>query len=109
LKSAPARRHPRVQRAAKLVQEIERYLVAAGSRPVHIAEICESFNVHRRKLHRAFNAVTGVPPISHLHHKRLDDVRAALLTAGPACWYVPLRINHPPTDQPTAPDDDDDR
>ena len=67
----------------KLVRRIDRYLIAAGSRPVFIAEICETFKVRRRSLYRAFNDVMGSPPITYLRRKRLDDVRTALLTAGP--------------------------
>jgi transcriptional regulator GlxA family with amidase domain len=67
----------------ELVRRIDRYLIAAGSRPVHISELCEHFNVHRRKLHRAFQDVLGIGPIVYLHRKRLGEVHAALLTVDP--------------------------
>ena len=41
----------------ELVRRIDRYLIAAGSRPIYISELCETFKVRRRTLHRAFNAV----------------------------------------------------
>lgn len=34
--------------------------------------------MHRRMLYRAFNQVTGKPPIEFFRFKRLDAVRAAL-------------------------------
>jgi AraC-like DNA-binding protein len=74
---------PRRFSKLELVRKIESYLIEAGNRRIHISEICESFKVHPRKLHRAFNAVTGVPPMTYLRHKRLGEVHTALLTAGP--------------------------
>jgi ActR/RegA family two-component response regulator len=38
--------------AESLVREIDRYLVDAGTRPVHISELTERFKVHRRALQR---------------------------------------------------------
>ena len=54
--------------------QIDRYLIAAGSRPVFIAEICETFKVRRRSLYRAFNDVMGIPPITYLRRKRLVSI-----------------------------------
>ena len=39
--------------------------------------------MRRRSLYRAFNDAMGIPPITYLRHKRLDDVPTALLKAGP--------------------------
>jgi transcriptional regulator GlxA family with amidase domain len=76
------------------MREIDRYLIAAGSRPVHIAEICATFKVHRRALYRAFIEAHGIPPITYLRRKRLDDVRAALLTAGPGTMVRDIARAH---------------
>ena len=65
----------------ELVRRIDRHLIAAGARPVHISELCDHFKVSRRTLHRAFHDVMGIGPIAYLRRKRLDDVRAVLLTA----------------------------
>jgi AraC-like DNA-binding protein len=67
-----------------LVREVDRYLADVGNRPIHISELCEQFNVHRRALHRAFMAVLGMPPITFLRRKRLGEVHTALLMGGPA-------------------------
>jgi transcriptional regulator GlxA family with amidase domain len=68
----------------KLVSEVDRYLIDAGNRPIHVSELCAKFSVHRRMLHRAFNDVLGMPPITFLRRKRLGDVHTALLMGGPA-------------------------
>jgi transcriptional regulator GlxA family with amidase domain len=78
----------------KLVRRIDRYLIAAGSRPVFIAEICETFKVRRRSLYRAFNDVMGIPPITYLRRKRLDDVRTALLTVDPGAMVCDIALAH---------------
>lgn len=72
-------RELRPRPAARLVCAVDRYLIDAGDRPVHISELCGHFNVHRRKLHRAFMEVYGVPPITFARNKRLGDVHTALL------------------------------
>jgi transcriptional regulator GlxA family with amidase domain len=61
-----------------LVREVDRFLVDAGNRPIHISELREKFKVHRRALHRAFSGAVGMPPITFLRRKRLGDVHAAL-------------------------------
>jgi hypothetical protein len=68
----------------QLVQEMDRYLVAAGNRPVRISELTEVFKVNRRRLHRVFNDAVGISPIAFLRRKRLGDVHVALLMGGPA-------------------------
>ncbi|UPK03133.1 helix-turn-helix domain-containing protein [Bradyrhizobium sp. 170] len=88
-------RGPRLaQSAVKLVRDVERYLVDAGNRPIHISELSGVFNVSRRRLHRAFIDVLGVPPIAFLRRKRLGDVHEALLTAGPAATVRQVAIDH---------------
>ena len=77
----------------ELVREIDN-LIAADSRPVHIAELCETWGVSRRTLHRAFIDVRGTPPIAYLRRKRLDDVRGALLTADPGAKVSDIARAH---------------
>ena len=84
----------RVRSAVELVRKVDRYLVDAGNRPIHISELCAEFDVGRRMLHRAFNEVVGIPPISFLRRKRLGDVHAALLTGGPAVTVKAVAIEH---------------
>ena len=69
--------------AIRLVRDVDQYLTEAGDRPIHVSELCEQFNVPRRTLFNAFEAVLGMPPISFLRHKRLAHVHTALLHAGP--------------------------
>mgnify|MGYP001062277747 CR=1 FL=1 len=70
-----------IRNAARLVREVERYVDRQGHRPVHISEICASLNVSRRSLHRAFDEVLGVGPVTFFRHKRLSQVHAALRRA----------------------------
>jgi AraC-like DNA-binding protein len=73
------RYHGRQPRSyAALVSDVDRYLIEAGDRPVHISELCVEFNVSRRALHRAFMNVLGIPPIAFARRKRLCDVHEAL-------------------------------
>ncbi|WFU39078.1 helix-turn-helix domain-containing protein [Bradyrhizobium sp. CB82] len=98
LLTAPIRttgyRGPHPKSAAKLVRAVDRYLVDAGNRPVHISELCERFEVPRRSLHRAFDDVLGIPPITFLRRKRLGDVHTALLRAGPGVTISGISIKH---------------
>jgi AraC-like DNA-binding protein len=84
----------RVRSALRLVAEVDGYLVDAGSRPIHISELCEKFDVGRRMLHRAFIDVLGMPPITFLRHKRLGDVHTALLRGGPELFIKDVAIEH---------------
>jgi AraC-like DNA-binding protein len=88
-------RGPRLQLSkVQLVQEVDRYLVAAGNRPVHISELSEVFKVNRRMLHRAFIEAVGIPPITFLRRKRLGDVHAVLLTGRPHLLIKAVAIEH---------------
>ncbi|VIO69688.1 HTH-type transcriptional activator RhaR [Bradyrhizobium ivorense] len=69
--------------AMKLVRNIEEYLEAAGSRPVHVSEICSAFGVSRRSLHRAFHEVFGIGPVTFLRHKRLCAIHSILRQSRP--------------------------
>lgn len=57
--------------ATRLVRSVEEFVDRKGARSVHIAEICLAMRVSRRTLHRAFEEVIGVGPISYLRYKRL--------------------------------------
>lgn len=80
--------------AVKLVAEVDRFLVDAGNRPIHISELCERFNVGRRRLHRAFHEVLGMTPISFLRQKRLGDVHSVLLQGGPDLMIRDVAVAH---------------
>jgi transcriptional regulator GlxA family with amidase domain len=80
--------------AATLVREVDRYMIDAGSRPIHISELCETFNVGRRMLHRAFIEAVGIAPITFLRRKRLGDVHTALLMGGPDTTVKDVAIEH---------------
>ncbi|MGY2991193.1 helix-turn-helix domain-containing protein [Bradyrhizobium sp. USDA 4508] len=70
----------RLTRAWALIRDIDDYLSAEGHRPVHIAELCRKFRVTRRSLHRTFQERLGIGPIAYLRSKRLNAVRAELLS-----------------------------
>lgn len=59
--------------AMRLVRDVEDYLRTAGTRPVHVSEICTELRLSRRSLHRAFHEVFGVGPVTFLRYKRLYD------------------------------------
>jgi AraC-like DNA-binding protein len=77
-----------VPSAMQLVRNVEHYLDAAGSRPVHISEICARFNVSRRTLHRAFDDMLGLGPVTFLRHKRLCAIHSALRRSNPATTTI---------------------
>ena len=80
----PAENRGPVPSAMHLVRNVEHYLDAAGSRPVHISEICAQFNVSRRSLHRAFYDMLGLGRVTFLRHKRLCAIHSALRENTPA-------------------------
>ena len=69
--------------AAALVRNVENYIGTVGTRPVHISEICTEFAVSRRTLHRAFDEVLGMGPVTFLRHKRLCDIHSILRESDP--------------------------
>lgn len=77
-----------VPSAMRLVRNVERYIDTAGSRPVHISEICAQFNVSRRSLHRAFDDMLGLGPVTFLRHKRLCAIHSALRKCNPATAVI---------------------
>lgn len=70
--------------AIQLIHNVERYVDSVGVRPVHISEICTEFGVSRRSLHRAFDEVVGMGPVTFLRYKRLCDVHCVLRESDPA-------------------------
>lgn len=80
----PAENRGPVPSAMRLVRDVEHYLDMAGSRPVHISEICAQFNVSRRSLHRAFYDMLGLGPVTFLRRKRLCAIHSALRENTPA-------------------------
>jgi len=70
--------------AIRLIHDIEHYVDSVGVRPVHISEICTEFGISRRSLHRAFDEVVGMGPVTFLRYKRLCDVHCELRESHPA-------------------------
>jgi AraC family ethanolamine operon transcriptional activator len=64
--------------AAKLVREVDRYLIENSHRLPHVSELREQFKVPARTLFHAFRNEHGVGPIAFMRHKRLCDVHTAL-------------------------------
>ncbi|WP_458758508.1 AraC family transcriptional regulator [Afipia sp. TerB] len=67
-----------VSSAERLVRDVEAYVDANGARPVHISEICAQFGVSRRSLHRAFDEILGMGPVTFLRQKRLCAIHSVL-------------------------------
>jgi AraC-like DNA-binding protein len=74
--------------ALKLVRHVEDYLEAAGDRPLHVSEICLELRSSRRSLHRAFNEVFGIGPVTFLRQKRLCAVHSILKRSVPGTTTV---------------------
>jgi len=68
--------------ALKIVRQVEEYLDAAGSGPIHVSRICSHMHLSRRTLHRAFHEALGIGPIAFLRHQRLCSVHTALRAPG---------------------------
>lgn len=74
--------------ARRLIRRVEDYLDEVGMRPVHVSEICAALGVSRRTLHRAFQEVFGLGPVSFLRHKRLCAVHSILHESAPGTTTV---------------------
>ncbi|MET4385490.1 AraC-like DNA-binding protein [Bradyrhizobium sp. F1.4.3] len=74
--------------ARRLIRRVEEYLHEAGPRPVHVSEICAALGVSRRTLHRAFQEVFGLGPVSFLRHKRLCTIHSILRDSAPGSTTV---------------------
>ena len=84
----PAENRGPVPAAMRLVRDVEHYLDTAGSRPVHISEICARFAISRRSLHRAFDDMLGLGPVTFLRRKRLCAIHSALRESNPATTTI---------------------
>ena len=62
----------------RLVKKAQEYIDRSGSSPVHISELVSVLCVSRRSLHRAFDEVLGIPPMTYLRHRRLCEARILL-------------------------------
>ena len=76
-----------------LARDIDRYLISIA-RPIHISELCEVFGVTRRTLHRVFDEVLGIAPVTFLRHRRLCDVHAVLKRDGPGVTVQQIAREH---------------
>jgi AraC family ethanolamine operon transcriptional activator len=74
--------------ARRLIRRVEEYLDEAGTRPVHVSEICAALTVSRRTLHRAFQEVFGLGPVTFLRHKRLCAIHSILRDSAPRSTTV---------------------
>jgi AraC-like DNA-binding protein len=74
--------------ARRLIRRVEDYLDEAGARPVHVSEICAALSVSRRTLHRAFQEVFGLGPVSFLRRKRLCTIHSILRDSAPGSTTV---------------------
>lgn len=62
----------------RLVRKVQEYIDRSGSSPVHMSELLSALCVSRRTLHRAFDEVLGIPPMTYLRHRRLCEARILL-------------------------------
>jgi AraC-like DNA-binding protein len=62
----------------RLVRSAQEYLDNAGDALVHISELLSALRTSRRTLHRAFNEVLALPPLTYLRHRRLCEARLRL-------------------------------
>jgi AraC-like DNA-binding protein len=76
------------QTGARLVDETEDYIDAAGGRPIHISELCGALKVSRRSLHRAFADTLGIGPVAYLRSRRLSAIRSVLTRSDPAAISI---------------------
>jgi AraC family ethanolamine operon transcriptional activator len=73
-----------VSQNVQLLQDVENYMETAGTRPIHVSELCSTFHVSRRTMHRAFQETIGTGPIAYLQRKRLCAVQAILCRSEPS-------------------------
>jgi AraC family ethanolamine operon transcriptional activator len=88
LHSQPPSMTETIPSAIRIARKAEHYIEGAGSRPVHVSEICAECGVSRRSLHRAFDEVLGIGPVTFLQRKRLCDIHSALRDSDPATTTI---------------------
>ncbi|WP_314959957.1 helix-turn-helix domain-containing protein [Bradyrhizobium cosmicum] len=74
--------------ARRLIRRVEEYLDETGTRPVHVSEICAALGMSRRTLHRAFQEVFGLGPVTFLRQKRLCTAHSILRESAPGSTTV---------------------
>ncbi|MBR0859018.1 helix-turn-helix domain-containing protein [Bradyrhizobium liaoningense] len=74
--------------ARRVIRKVEDHLAEAGTRPVHVSEICDVLGISRRTLHRAFQEVFGIGPVTFLRHKRLCMTHSILRESAPGTTTV---------------------
>ena len=79
---------------ARLVSEAESYVDVAGSRPVHVSELCSALNVSRRSLHRAFADALDMGPVAYLRRRRIAKVHNALSQGSTDIAIADLAFEH---------------
>ncbi|MGX9389453.1 helix-turn-helix domain-containing protein [Nitrobacteraceae bacterium UC4446_H13] len=62
----------------RLVRKAQEYIDGSGSSPVHMSELLSTLRVSRRTLHRVFDEVLGIPPMTYLRYRRLCEARILL-------------------------------
>jgi AraC-like DNA-binding protein len=87
-------RIPSERSALKLVRDVDRFLIEAGPRPVHISELSAKFGRSARSLQRAFYEVLGMSPRKFHQLKRLGDAYNSLLMAVPGDSVTTIAIKH---------------
>jgi AraC family ethanolamine operon transcriptional activator len=88
-------REPLLRSPVELVRRAELFIDGAGSRPVHISELCKEVGTSSRTLYRAFEAAHLPGPAEYMRRKRLNAVHAALLAAsGPEAMVSAIASAH---------------
>ena len=88
LASTPSELDGPLLSAKRIVRKVEDYIEAAGSRPIHISELCREVYVSRRTLHRAFYDAVGIGPVAFLRCRRLCAVHSTLRSSDPATTTI---------------------
>jgi AraC-like DNA-binding protein len=88
LASTPSELDGPLLSAKRIVRKVEDYIEAAGSKPVHISELCSEVHVSRRTLHRAFYDAVGIGPVAFLRCRRLCAVHSILRSSDPATTTI---------------------
>jgi len=68
-------------RRSEIVRRAEDCFIAAGDRPLSLADLCAAAGVGRTALYQAFHDLYGESPLVYFHKKRLTQAREALVLA----------------------------